>query len=81
MDQKDIKVLSTIETNHQGDVEMCCIKLFEQWLDIVPTANWGQLITGLNAPSVNLRKLADKLTRQLGEYAYVLLCTYSVIDT
>ena len=73
LDQKDVKVLSTIETDYRGDVETCCTKMFERWLEIVPTANWGQLITGLKAPSVKLHKLADELTKQLGKYVCTCL--------
>ena len=65
LEEKDVKVLSVIEIDHRGDVETCCIKMFERWLEIVPTANWGQFITGLKAPSVKLHKLADELTKRL----------------
>ena len=68
LDDKDIKVLSTIETDYRGDVETCCTKMFERWLDIVPTANWGQLIAGLKAPNVKLHKLADDLTKKFGKH-------------
>ena len=67
LDDKDVKVLSTIETDYRGDVETSCTKMFERWLEIVPTASWDQLITGLKAPSVKLHKLADELAKRLGK--------------
>ena len=65
-DDKDVKVLTSIELDYRGDVDACCIKMFERWLEIVPNASWGQLIDGLKAPNVKLHKLANDLLTKLG---------------
>ena len=65
-DDKDLKVLTSIEVDYRGDVDACCTKMFERWLEIVPNASWGQLIDGLKAPNVKLYKLAGELLAKLG---------------
>ena len=80
----DVKKLTSIESDYRGSVETCCTKMFGQWLDTVPTANWGQLITALKAPIVKLHKLADNLTKLLGKcvhicmYVHMYACMYYV---
>ena len=41
-------ILKVIETNHPSDVETCCCKMFQKWLERTPDASWNQLITALN---------------------------------
>ena len=67
-DDKDVKVLASIEVDYRGDVDACCTKMFERWLEIVPNACWRQLIGGLKAPNVKLHNLADDLLTKLGRY-------------
>ena len=67
-DDKDVmKVLQTIECDYRGDVEACCNKMFERWLELVSHASWAQLIDGLKAPNVQLHKLADDLLIKLSK--------------
>ena len=83
LDDQDIKVLTTIESDCGGDFKICCTKMLERWLDTVATANWEHLITGLRSPSVELHKLANDLTTKLmGVYSVnqcMDLCTYHII--
>ena len=65
-DDKDVKVLTSIEVDYRGDVDACCTKMFERWLEIVPNASWSQLINGLKAPNVKLHKLANDLSTEFG---------------
>ena len=67
-DDKDLKVLTSIEVDYRGDVDACCTKMCERWLEIVPNACWGQLINGLTAPNVKLHKISNKLLTKLGMY-------------
>lgn len=67
LDEGDVRELSTIETDYRGDVDACCTKMFERWLQIVPTASWDQLIKGLKAPNIKLKKLASELMEMLGK--------------
>ena len=65
-DDKDVKVLTSIEIDYRGDNDACCTKMFERWLEIAPNASWSKLISGLRAPSIKLHKLADELLIKLG---------------
>ena len=78
-DDKDVKVLTSIELDYRGDVDSCCTKMFERWLEIVPNACWGQLIDGLNAPNVKLHKLANDLLTKLGMSCYNSVCIHFFI--
>jgi len=81
LDDQDVKVLTTIESDYRNDSETCCTKMLERWLDTVATANWEHLITGLRSPGVKLHKLANDLTAKLGgecRLCMYLPCTYSV---
>ena len=75
-DDKDVKVLTSIEFDYRGDVDACCIKMFERWLEIVPNACWGQLINGLKAPNVKLHKLANDLLTMLG-MSHVIMSAFT----
>jgi len=66
LDDQDVKVLTSIESDYRGDSETCCTKMLERWLDTVATANWEHLIAGLRSPSVKLNKLANDLATKLG---------------
>jgi len=83
LDEKDLKVLSTIESDYRGDADACCTKMFERWLEIVPTASWDQLVKGLMAPNIKLNKLANELMKKRGNvcmyvrtYVYMYVCMY-----
>ena len=65
-DDRDVNILTSIETNYRGDVDACCTKMFERWLELAPNASWDQLINGLNAPNVKLHQLASELSAKLG---------------
>ena len=75
LDNQDVKVLTTIESDYRSDSETCCTKMLGRWLDTVATANWEHLITGLRSPSVKLHKLANDLAAKFGGgYSTMLHC-------
>ena len=55
-------VLNLIEHNHQQDVQVCCRKMFDTWLDEIPDASWEQLVTSLN--NIKLHTAAAAVSRQ-----------------
>ena len=66
----DNNILNVIETNHRNDVDTCCRKMFEKWLDMRPSASWNQLITALI--NIGMNTAADVIRKQLqaGKYKY-----------
>ena len=51
--------LETIDRNHYGDSEECCIAMFRHWLGVDKTASWDKLIAALE--SMKYLELADKI--------------------
>jgi len=45
--------LDIIELNSPKNVEECCTKMFEYWLDVDPTSTWDKLITALQYTGLN----------------------------
>jgi len=45
--------LDVIELNSPNNVEECCTKMFEFWLDINPIATWDKFITALQNTGLN----------------------------
>ena len=63
--QKGKEVLRVIETDNAGNVNKCCTKMLELWLDRQPEATWNQLIEALRSPGIQLNDVASKLERML----------------
>jgi len=61
----DVKKLNTIQSEHPADLEICCTKLFEFWLEKQPQASWNQLIESLRQPGLDLGHLATKIEQML----------------
>ena len=51
--------LSIIRKNYSQNVQMCCTKMFESWLQVDPTANWNKLIEALE--KINHITLAEEV--------------------
>ena len=82
LDEQDVKLLTTLESDFRGDAETCCTKMLERWLDIVASANWELLIAGLRSPGVKLHKLANELTTKLGGvYTSAFVCVRTTLCT
>jgi len=65
LEADDVKKLNTIQSEHPADLDICCTKLFELWLDTQPKASWNQLIKSLRQPGVDLGHLATKIEQML----------------
>ena len=57
--------LDVIESNHAGDNETCCMKMFWYWLNTNTDATWEQLIVALRSSAVKLPVVADDLEKML----------------
>ena len=59
-------ILQAIEAEYPINVEWCCNKMFEKWLEVDPTASWEKLFTAIESPAVSSGQLQadDK-----GEYS------------
>ena len=60
-------MLNVIEANHPHDVESCCKRVLEKWLDTSSStdATWNQLIGALKSPSVQLDYVANELKQNM----------------
>ena len=61
----DVKELDRIEAEGSSDLNKCCTKMFQLWLEKQPTASWNQLIEALRQPGINLDALAGKVEQML----------------
>ena len=57
--------LDVIESNHAGDNEKCCMKMFWYWLNTNTDATWLQIIDALRSPAVKLPAVAADLEKML----------------
>ena len=53
--------LNVIEANHPNNVQKCCDKMFQYWLEVDTEANWNKLIDALeiiqqNATAAEVRR-------------------------
>ena len=53
--------LDIIERNCRYDVEECCKKMIDKWLETDKNAKWSQLIKALVEASVSLITLANEI--------------------
>ena len=60
-----------IEANHPNNVDTCCRKMFEKWLEVKPDASWSQLVIALN--KIRLYNAGDAVSK-----LYVLSGTITV---
>ena len=59
MEEKDVYALNTIQADNPDNVKCCCTKMFTEWRNRSPKANWKQLIEALK--EINLTQLASEL--------------------
>ena len=69
--------LNIISTNNHENVQMCCTKMFEYWLNYDTKANWNKLIKALE--DINHNALAKTIKEflqgtQIFTHTYVVLC-------
>ena len=57
--------MDVIESNHAGDNETCCMKMFWYWLNSNTDATWEQLIVALRSSAVKLPVVAADLEKML----------------
>jgi len=65
LEADDVKKLDNIRSEHPADLDICCTKLFELWLEKQPEASWDELIKSLRQPGVDLGHLANKIEQML----------------
>ena len=53
--------LNVIERNSGNDVEECCKRMIDKWLETDKNAKWIQLIKALKSASVSLITLANEI--------------------
>ena len=63
----DVEELDRIEAEGSSDLNKCCTKMFQLWLNKQSTASWNQLIEALRQPSTNLGALAGKIKQMLSK--------------
>lgn len=66
-DDDDIALLNEIQCEYASDIDTCCTKMFQLWLQKQRVASWGQLIKCLRQPYVNLHELASKIEQIISE--------------
>ena len=52
--------LKAIEAGYPTNVKWCCNQMFEKWLEVDPTASWGNLFTVIESPAVSSGQAVDK---------------------
>ena len=59
LNTEQARKLRTIEINHPGNAEKCCVELFNYWLQVDTNASWDKLITALQ--QIDYGVLADRI--------------------
>ena len=54
--------LEVIKANNQNDMQSCCQKMFQRWLDVKPDASWSVLVIALK--SIEMTTAADAISKQ-----------------
>jgi len=75
-----VRTLKEIKANCQN-VNECCLKMFEEWLSQMPTANWDQLITALSNIGMGTaaKHIKDSLKQGLTFILYIA-CSFKYIS-
>ena len=71
-----VGTLRVIKANHPNDVDICCNKMLEKWLELQPDATWSQLIKALN--NIGMNAAADSVSKCLIKgitYLYIIITT------
>lgn len=69
------RILKVIEANHRNDVDTCCYKMFDNWLELKSDASWSQLIIALD--DIGMKAAADvvrKLFKSGSEHTQYAVC-------
>ena len=73
-------IVSTIRRDGHGS-EDCCHKMFDEWLQLYPSATWQDIINALQSGSVRKIALAEELIEYISTCVYVVymcVCTSNV---
>ena len=62
--------LDVIEVNHRIDVNTCCRKMFQMWLDNEPFASWNKLVRALNEIELHNAARAVSMEYMSGMYKH-----------
>ena len=55
--------LNIIQINNPGNIQMCCTRMFQHWLQVDTTANWNKLIKALE--DINHNALAETIRKEI----------------
>ena len=80
LDSNDIGELNTIEAENSSNLNKCCTKMFNLWLNKQPTASWNQLIKALRQPCIALGTLASNIEQMLLQGMFQGLSAYKIIN-
>ena len=64
--------LDVIKADHPNDASACCNKMFVKWLELQPSATWGQLIIAL--VNIGMNTAAENVIECLLKGSY--LCAW-----
>ena len=79
LEKDDVAELNIIQSQHSMDINTCCTKMFQLWLNKHPTASWNQLIDSLKQPGIDLDQLATNVEQMLlrpkpaGMYVHIIM--------
>ena len=76
LDSNDIAELNKTEAEYSSDLDKCCTKMFNLWLNKQPTASWNQLIEALRQPGIDLGTLASRIKQMLLQGMFQRLSVY-----
>ena len=69
---KHQNALDVIEMNNKANVEECCKRMIDKWLNTDKNAKWDQLIKALKRTGVSLITLANEIKESVkGNFLYV----------
>ena len=63
LDDSHVPNLDSIQENYQKDVDKCCTKMFQLWLEKKPSACWNDLLDALTV--MELLELSNKIRTAL----------------
>ena len=62
LEDKYVNKLKIIQADYPTDLERCCTKMFNYWLEIDAKASWNKLIYALK--QIGLNALAEKIKKE-----------------
>ena len=67
LNSDDVDELDKIAAEHPKDLDICCTKMFQLWLQKQAAASWDQLIEALKQPHIDLGALVAKIEENVSQ--------------